>query len=276
MFNTNKTTLILLLSTLISLSINCNETKYRYHRNGKVEVKEVSNKNGLVLWQHFSYYTGKLTTNDHYLNNKKHGRCARYYQDGTLKYECVFKNGKPYNGIWSVSDRMNCEPLNIFHKYYKYTNGEMIEIDFKEKDFPFRLTRTYQFARDQKNFFQIALRINISTNDGSRHGYGEINLKNAKIIRYDNECIKLIDSLSFIPCSDKKNSWIILEGITADGSYYLDSADILIDTNGVALKSDYIVKPNSGSTYDYRNLITINQEHPLIKKMACFFQHLFN
>jgi hypothetical protein len=177
-----------------------------------------------------------------------------------LKYECIFKNGKPYNGIWPAAlEQMNYEPLDFFSQpYYKYTNGKKCEINFKLKRFPYQLTRTYQYVRGQKNLFQIALKVYTSTDDGSRHGDGEINLKNAKIIRWDNECIKLIDSLSFKPCSDKKNSWIILEGITAGDSYYLDSANVSIDTHGVALKSHYIVKPDAGSLNDYRNLISKN------------------
>jgi hypothetical protein len=262
MFNKIKKIPILLLITLIFLTIHCNETKYTYYPDGKVETKEVSNKNGLVLWQYFSD-SGKLLTEDHYLNGKKNGRCARYYpQDGTLKYECVFSDGKPYNGIWpSTSEKVSHEIFELLNKpypYFQYVNGKKSVINFKKKKFPFQLTRTYQYVHGQKNFFQISLYIYTSTNDGSRHGDGEIELKQAKIIRYDNECIKLIDSLSFKPCLDKKNSWIILEGITANDSYYLDSANVLIDTNGVAVESHYLVKPDAGSLNDYRNLITNN------------------
>jgi hypothetical protein len=69
MFDKIKKIPILLLSTSIFLSTRCDETKYTYYGNGKVEVKEVSNKNGLVLWQYFSD-SGRLLTDDHYLNDK--------------------------------------------------------------------------------------------------------------------------------------------------------------------------------------------------------------
>lgn len=88
---------------LLLLFVNCVKTTYYYYPDGKVRIGEISYKSDVLSFKNFSP-DGKLASEDHYLNRKRHGRCTRYYcQDGTVKYECVFKNGKPYNGIWPAS-----------------------------------------------------------------------------------------------------------------------------------------------------------------------------
>jgi hypothetical protein len=111
-------------------------TERRYSIDGIIEVENVSDEAGLLLWRDYSA-KGILISEERYLFDKKHGVCSKFYcQDGSLKNQCTFKNGEPYNGIWSI----DCEWMSF---YYKYINGKKEKIEFNFKEFPYDISRSY-------------------------------------------------------------------------------------------------------------------------------------
>lgn len=226
-------------------------TEYNYDRDGKVHLERIRNDIGLILWK--SYYNGILISEEQYFNGNKHGLCSKYYcQDGSLKYQCVFKSGVPYSGVWPFSP--NLVGIGILDNlYYKYTEGKKEKFDFKPKEFPYILCYYYNVTTLKDNTYRLDLNVRTSTTTCERHGDGEFTLKSAKIIGYNSTCLKLIDILTFKVIS-RKNSWILLQGKTEDDSLYLDSITISNEPNDIFLSSNYKVIPRVGQENNFRTL----------------------
>ncbi len=112
--------------------------QYRHNQIESSYEKKEGKLNG--YWRMYHTETGKLRYEDQFLNDTLNGLCKRYYRDGTLKYQCVFKDDLPYNGIWvnRVQATRITKDNDTIHYYldinypsygnnkvplYRYTNG---------------------------------------------------------------------------------------------------------------------------------------------------------
>lgn len=244
---------------------NGKSIKRHYSEKGNVDIKEVSNLDGVVNEYHYdfdgkllaeatydetglilmrNYLNEVLVSEEHFFNKNHHGLCSQYYcQDGSLKYQCIFKNGQPYSGIWPLSSKsIGIESFD--NLYFKYTEGKKEKFDFKPNEFPYIFCHNYNVISLKDNIYRLDLNVRTSTTTCERHGDGEFTLKSAKIIGYDSLYIKLIALLTFKVISTKP-SWILLKGITQDDTTFLDSISITYDSTGILLTSEIEVKPEA-------------------------------
>jgi hypothetical protein len=203
-------------------------------------------------------------------------------RDGALLYKCEFKHGSPHNGIWPFTfNTDNYDPHSIHGKYYKYTKGKKEEIIYPIRKHSYSLTRRYRINLTPENYFHLDLfyLIGICPNcddDGRGSGNGMGVLKNGRIINYDRNHIKLINSLTFIPINQSKgwtiikgdtiqeplykrvnkpNGWIILEGVTSKDEPFLDSISLKYYTRSLDLISSYNIDTNVTSVNNFRILL---------------------
>lgn len=253
-----------------------------YH--GDIVQLSYQSENGKLNghWRLYNISTGNLFSEDTYRDDKLNGLCQRFYVDGTLKYKCVFKDDKPYNGIWTqriltIEILENGDTLRSYgnenllinlgeegRRLYRYINGkkENTKLTLRE-DKLVRLGRRYQTVVDtkDKNIYHLKKKIKTSYSymEGL-HGDGEMVLDKGKLIFSEEDKIEIIDSMSF-KILKKVNSYIVIEGSTEDDIYFRDSIKLEFHEQGFYIMSHFI--PDTSKSYDgllndYRNLILID------------------
>jgi hypothetical protein len=228
-----------------------------YDRHGMTSNKQYSTDGILVLEEHYKSTPQKRSIEVHkpefnIVNILKgghseknlpslirHGVCAHYYcQDGSLKFRCIFKNGKPFNGIWPPTGSPDYEPFLYDSIFFKYTDGRKDTIVYNPKKFPLQTVYYYAVDSVAENCYRLNKEGHFGTYSCDHHGDGYFKVDTYKIIGYDSNYVQLVNPTDF-KINKNTATYLIIEETDVEGKPVKDSLTLTCDSTGVWLQSEH-------------------------------------
>jgi hypothetical protein len=263
-----KLSLRIILSIFIVPQYFCNKTYYIYYPDGKIQSEKKYDRHGVIASKQYST-DGVLVLEEHYKSTKekrsievhkpelniydilrgehsektlpsltRHGVCSHYYcQDGSIKFRCIFKNGKPFNGIWPPTGKPDYEPFFYDSVFFKYTNGRKDTIIYILKKFPFQVVYYYAVDSIAENCYLLNKEGHFGTYSCDHHGDGDFNINSYRITGYDSNYIQLINLTDF-KINKNASTYLIIEENDIIGQPVRDSLLLTWDSSGVRLRSE--------------------------------------